>query len=49
MLLNELWMVLLTASAVAALLALVPVTHTATPQQVSDAGDSDSTSPLTSF
>lgn len=41
MLLNELWIVLLTASAVAALLALVPVS-TATPQPVSNAGNSDS-------
>ena len=46
MLLNELWMVLLTASAVAGLLALVPVS-TAAPQPVMNAGEEDSANPST--
>jgi hypothetical protein len=46
MLLNELWMVLITASAVAGLLALVPVS-TATPQPVANAGEEDSANPST--
>ena len=48
MLLNELWMVLLTASAVAGLLALVPVS-TAAPQPVDSAGEEDSANPSTSY